>query len=925
MTYTFKDPLKDKLLSILICTLIVLNWACDDAGEVSAGEVSAGEVSAGEVSAGEVSAGEVSAGEVSAGEMNPLSMLTDQVKVQFDEVGGLHLTCKTATDCFTAQGYYHAAHRFTQMDINRLFPQGRLGERIGNLALDIDRRNRLLFSTKDGQSIEEQMWAACSAESRAMLEAYTIGVNAWIAKWRAGDPEAKLSEEYDFSIFDKSTIRDWTPLDSLSVAMVLIQDLTERSGAHLRNARLLSHFGPDIYFDVYGEAPAFPTAILNGSEGVDASASPISTSKDKELDQSILREGYHQIYQRLRTYNAMFNADEWESYSAWRRLPERTNHPIGSNNWVVAPSRSSTDHAWLSNDPHLGLSNPSVWYLAHLKVESESGNASTDFNVTGVTLPGIPSIIIGHNEHIAWGMTTTYFDFTDLYIEELSEDGEHVIFNGEEVPIYHREDRFDFAGLPTEQHESLYVPHHGPIISIDREAGTAISMRWTGQDADTDVNFLLGLARSNTVGEAKEAIKNVTTIGQNFVIADDQGEIAWFPYNRLPSRPWVSASLNPAFPLPGDGQAEWGMPIPYESLPQLLNPELGIIVTANHDMTGALSDGDATNDAQEPGVAQAMQERPAFGYRYSQSMRLVDREMPHDRQSLTDAIHDRELLVGRRLLPALITAVDISMLSESGQRVLGVLSRWGEGARGYDCPAGLSLDTVDQSTPSNDPQEIEDSAACYAFHVLYSELGKHIFRDELIEMGGDQNITPDYEATARLIARPELLMGGVSYWDDVSTEITEDPSLIIAEAMNATGSYFNREYGVNTEDWLWGKVHTVTMNASILNEAGVRDFNNGPYPNHGGLYTVDVANPRNLFTRQYDHSAGASMRFVCELSSPPICQIEVPGGQRHHRDSPYYDDLLHKWLDRDPILLPFEAADVETRSVESFDWPLSDQ
>ena len=112
--------------------------------------------------------------------------------------------------------------------------------------------------------------------------------------------------------------------------------------------------------------------------------------------------------------------------------------------------------------------------------------------------------------------------------------------------------------------------------------------------------------------------------------------------------------------------------------------------------------------------------------------------------------------------------------------------------------------------------------------------------------------------------------------------------------MNATGSYFNREYGPNSSDWLWGKVHTVTLTAAIIDNAGVREYNNGPYPNHGGLYTVDVANPRNLFTRDYDHGAGASMRFVCELSSPPVCQIEIPGGQVHRRDSVHYDDLLRE-------------------------------
>ena len=179
----------------------------------------------------------------------------------------------------------------------------------------------------------------------------------------------------------------------------------------------------------------------------------------------------------------------------------------------------------------------------------------------------------------------------------------------------------------------------------------------------------------------REAIKSVTTIGQNFVVADDQGHIGWFPYNRLPSRPWVSPELHPDFPLPGDGSAEWGEPVPYEDPLNCLILEQGFVVTANHDMTGAFADGDPTDDAQQDGPARAMQEDPDEGYRYSQSTRLVARDEPHDRGSLEAAVHDRESLMARRLLPALISAADISALSESGQRLLGVLSAWGEGPR----------------------------------------------------------------------------------------------------------------------------------------------------------------------------------------------------------------------------------------------------
>jgi penicillin amidase len=561
-----------------------------------------------------------------------------------------------------------------------------------------------------------------------------------------------------------------------------------------------------------------------------------------------------------------------------------------------------------------------VWYLTHIKVRDEDDEVNAPLNVSGVSLPGIPSIVIGHNEHIAWGMTTTYFDFTDVYLDELTPDGNGVIFQGEEVPFIRRDDRFGLSGMPDETYETLYVPHHGPVIAIDEERGVVMTMRWTGQDADTDFNFLLELARASTVNEAKEAIKSVTSIGQNFVIADDQGHIGWFPYNRLPSRPWASPELDPAFPLPGDGSAEWGEPIPYEELPQLYDPDEGFVVTANHDMTGAFADGDLTNDAQEDGPARAMQEDPDEGYRYSQATRLVARDEPHDRDSLEAAIHDRESLLARRLLPALIIAVDISALSESGQRLLGVLSGWGDGPKGYDCPAGVSLELLDRATPSEDPQERSDFAGCFAFHVLYAYLIEQVFDDEIAAIT-DREFKANREAISRLIARPEILYGGVSYWDDVSTPTEEDASLTIALAMNRAGSYFNREYGANTDEWLWGKVHTITLTAAVISAAGVKSYDHGPYPNHGGLHTVDVANPRDMHGRNFEHTSGASMRFICELTSPPRCAVEVPGGQRHHRDSPHYDDLFRRWLDRTPTMMPFSDEEIDAVVTEEINFP----
>ena len=155
--------------------------------------------------------------------------LTAPVKARFDGAGILHLTCQTDADCIAAQGYFHAANRFLQMDLNRRFPQGRLGERVGSFARDFDQGNRMIIATQTGERIEERMLQAADEPTRTALEAYTRGVNAWLGDMRADRNDAKLSEEYDFPVIHKDTIDDWVQTDSLVCTLLLVKSLTDTS------------------------------------------------------------------------------------------------------------------------------------------------------------------------------------------------------------------------------------------------------------------------------------------------------------------------------------------------------------------------------------------------------------------------------------------------------------------------------------------------------------------------------------------------------------------------------------------------------------------------------------------------------------------------------------------------------------------------
>ena len=345
-------------------------------------------------------------------------------------------------------------------------------------------------------------------------------------------------------------IGPWTPRDSIACVLALIESLTNDAPREVQYGEIYAALSPEMSADLYGQRPASDSAILPPTQVPLDLPGPEDT--EARLD----------LHERLQPYRDLLR-------EASARLPApRAPSDRGSNNWVVGPERAG-GHALLANDPHLGLSNPSVWYLIHMDAKT---NGSGDMHVAGVSFAGLPGIVLGQNEHIAWGATTTYFDFSDVYLETLSPDGNGVMLNGEEVPFVERQFTFPVNGMDDVVQTVLYVPHHGPVLSIDRDAGTAVSMSWTGQRATTDFNFIHAMIVATSVEEARDALRNSTTIGQNFVVAGRNGDIGWFPYSAIPQRPWVSESLPHFLPLPGDGSAEWQGAVPYEDLPQAFNP-----------------------------------------------------------------------------------------------------------------------------------------------------------------------------------------------------------------------------------------------------------------------------------------------------------------------------------------------------------------
>jgi len=816
----------------------------------------------------------------------------------------LHLTCATDDDCYAALGYFHASNRFFFMDFVRSSVRGRLGALVkaGATVLDRDFQNRHFFSTRDGEPLEQKLYDDASPAVRGYLDAYTRGVNAWIGDMRAGRNGATLTTEYDFALIAKSAIRDWEAADSTAVGLYILHDLSDKSTAELALANVSPYFDPALAADLFSARPVFDAFALPNAMQTNATAGsppPAFAPWTQTPSQASLVSNARTALARVGSGN-------------------ETRHPgeTGSNNWVLAPSRTANGHALLADDPHLALTNPALWFPVELDAKSQG---SGEFHVAGSTFPGLPTVIIGQNESIAWGLTTANWDLADEYLEEVSDDGTTVRFEGQDVPILEKELAFDDASTGAQvMHTLRWVPHHGPIVAEDPVNHTAISVRWTGLDGGTDLDGLFAVGRAASTAEAKDGVALITNASQNFVIADLDGNIGWYPFSHVPSRPWASPTLRPWLPLPGDGSAEWAGYLTPEMLPQVTNPPAGAVVTANQDLTGASADGDLLNDGQ-PSI-QAITR--AEGTR---ARRILDvlaaGGNTHTVASMNALQGDTLSLYGEVVVPAVLAAAEGESLTAEEQDLVDALTAWK-----FTCPTGVAGHDPVSSPDATDPDESAEAIGCAAFHATLFAVTLAALGDEIAvaNAASPNGVTLDDRSDIHLVVRalkdPSSIGSGELLWDDVTTAGTvETRDDILRRGLSIAASKLASTGAPNA--WRWGRLHTLSLR-SIYDSFGIKTYNDGPYAAPGGLYTVNVANPQRTLPDDgdpwdFNFAAGASVRFVMELGPDrPHMTVQLPGGTDLHRDSPFYENLLANWLDNQAVEFPFGPGAVSNPALE---------
>ena len=868
---------------------------------------------------------------------NPaLSGTVDMVR---DQWGIPHIYGDDIGDVAFVQGYVTAQDRLFQMDLVRHQAAGTLSELLGDIApsvIDGDIQMRVHHFKATCQAAWQTLSTSTDPSDQTttkMLTKYAAGVNAYIADLQS--QRYSLPSALVF-LYAPSTIKPWTEVDSLLVGQRLAFELSFDAGSDMFRTQLdaaeqtqfLASTAPPalkarkgIAADFEIMAPVDPTYTLpSGWTGMNGDTTRAS------VDPSVVPA--------LKAASAML-----------RGLGhDHQVHPdIGSNNWVVGPSLSKTGHAMVANDTHLSLGNPPIFHLIHLVARG-----SKKLDVMGVMFPGIPGVILGNNEHVAWGATVNNIDVTDVYQETVvpcdSSGAPCVMYQGNKVPLVPRVENFDvgrFGSILRTVTVTLWdVPQHGPVIprvladhsGIEPLGTTELSIKYTGHEPAPRLSEVVyGLDTAATVKDGFAAVDaGFEYGGQNWVIADDQGHIGWTEFTRAPRR---QASAPPWKVLPGDGSAEWGGDLDPRYIPHAYDPAQGFIATANNDPIGVTDDGDPFFD--EPvvdGLPLYLGSDYDPGTRVGRITKRIQAAGKMSIDDLQSIQADDVSEWAQALQPTFVSAAQalVDEINAPGTHAdLTTLAQQASPPSKMILPMALSwVQAWDGTTPSGVAEDsptaaqIQNSQAATVLQVWMRRFADRTFEDETTAL----NLVPGSDAQLKLLVRmcthTELLKTALDptsgdpilfdVWDTVEQETKREQA---AHAILDALDFLYSALGADATAWRWGNLHTITLQFLAPVAALQIPLQNDPmypngFPRHGAIGTVDVGGD-SLDLADYTYTHGPAIRFVAELDPKGVhARNALPGGEVLDPMSPHYRDQLELWRKNKTFDLAFVESDV---------------
>ncbi|MFF2748714.1 penicillin acylase family protein [Kitasatospora sp. NPDC058048] len=828
--------------------------------------------------------------------------LSAPVDVKRDANGIPQLYADTDEDLFRAQGYVQAQDRFWEMDVRRHITAGRLSEMFGDGQVDTDAFIRTMGWR---QVAQKEFDTKLSPETKKHLQAYSDGVNAWLAEHPGG---SKASLEYGLLGVVNSGYQpeQWSPVDSVAWLKAMAWNLSGNLQEEIDRSLLAQDFGPDKIAELYPDYPyarngtIVKTGAVTGDNYRPADGSP----------QSGTAAGTAATAQGAAATKAMLQGLT-DRVDSMPQLLGRPGQGIGSNSWVVAGSHTTTGKPLLANDPHLGPGLPSVWYQMGLHCRTAS--PACQFDVSGFTFAGMPGVIIGHNKDIAWGFTNLGADVTDLYLEKVTGpetyqvDGKDVKFDlrKETIKVAGGEDRTitvrtTQTGAPLisdqsseQQNVGKYAPN-GQSAPDRGTSGYGVALQWTALSPGKTMDAVFELDKAKNWDEFRAAAKDFTVPAQNLIYADAKN-IGYQAPGSIPVRGKGDGTL----PSPGwDSAYQWKDPIPFTALPWSLNPSAGYIVTANQAVVDPSYKYNLTKDWEYGTRAKEITDQ------IEGLLKNNGKISPDDMQTLQ---LDNTSVMAKTLVPLLLKQPVSDPYVREAQDLLkdwnfhqdadsaaaayynGVWRQLLILAFGQKFPADLrAKDNCLLVRQQDDPTKPDSSTK------IVTECGTR-------EPGKAQ---PDGGDRWTEVVRQQLEKPDSSWWTYIDDQHKEQKGLnnLLQEAMKNARQELTSLLSKDVSTWSWGRLHKLelreqtlgTDNSSIASGAVHKLLNRGPYRLSGGSAAVDAAGWNAAAGYQVDWIP--SMRMVVDLNDLDSSRWINVGGASGHAFHDNYNDQTDLWL-----------------------------
>ena len=525
----------------------------------------------------------------------------------------------------------------------------------------------------------------------------------------------------------------------------------------------------------------------------------------------------------------------------------------GSNSWVISGDKTGSKNPLLANDPHLEISVPPIWFEIHLKCPT--------IDATGVSLPGAPFVMIGHNESIAWGITNSAADVQDLYIEKLNDSEDMYLDVDGWKPLLKKVELIKIKGQREPERFEVLWTSRGPIVTPTvLQSEMTLSLRWVIYEGGQTAEAFYRINRAQSWEDFSDAIKLMDAPSQNFIYGDTEGNIGYYLSGKIPLRERESA----LFPYPAwKEEGKWQGFLAEENKPTVFNPQEQSIVTANHNITPVDYPFYISMDWDVP-------------YRADRVKELLEQRESHSIESFMQIQND---IFNKKAEIFLSYLRDIESVEESSQKGFALLKRW-------DMQMGKGAEPA-------------------LYNVFLEVLSRNVFSDELEEdyLSFNQKTRRKQAGLLRLMSSPES-----SWWDDINTPEVETWKDMINKSMKDAYESLTDKKGT-LEEWDWEDMHSLKFQHVLGQVPLFSFFNSGRFPVSGDRFTVKAS-----FSENYETTHGASYRLIVDLSDWTNSVCVLTSGQSGHFLSSHYDDQISLWLDGLYHPMLYRPEDIESSS-----------